>query len=62
MAKLSAKKAAIDAELLDPAIYEAANKDRLKTLVADQAFAARDLEALEMEWLEIQEQLEALAA
>jgi ATP-binding cassette subfamily F protein 3 len=61
MAKLSAKKAAIDAELLDPAIYEAANKDRLKTLVADQAFAARDLEALEMEWLEIQEQLEALA-
>ena len=60
MAKLSARKAAIDAELLDPAIYEAANKDRLKTLVADQAFAARDLEALEMEWLEIQEQLEAL--
>ena len=62
MAKLSAKKAAIDAELLDPAIYEAANKDRLKTLVADQAFAARDLEALEMEWLELQEQLEALTA
>ncbi len=62
MAKLSAKKAAIDAELLDPAIYEAANKDRLKTLVADQAFAVRDLEALEMEWLEIQEQLEALTA
>ncbi|MGF6273090.1 ATP-binding cassette subfamily F protein 3 [Massilia sp. UYP11] len=60
MTKLSAKKAAIDAELLDPAIYEAANKDRLKTLVADQAFAARDLEALEAEWLEIQEQLEAL--
>ncbi|MDY0977470.1 ATP-binding cassette domain-containing protein [Massilia sp. CFBP9012] len=60
MAKLSAKKATIDAELLDPAIYEAENKDRLKTLVADQAFAARDLGALEMEWLEIQEQLEAL--
>ena len=34
----------------------------LVTLVADQAFAARDLEALEMEWLEIQEQLEALTA
>jgi len=61
IAKLSAKKAAIDAELLDPAIYDAANKDRLKTLVADQAFAVRDLEALEMEWLEVQEQLEALA-
>jgi len=62
MTKLNAKKAVIDAELLDPAIYEAGNKDRLKTLVADQAFAVRDLEALEMEWLEVQEQLEALAA
>jgi len=60
MAKLSARKAAIDAELLDPAVYDAANKDRLKTLVADQAFAVRDLEAFEMEWLELQEQLEAL--
>ncbi|WP_137173480.1 ATP-binding cassette domain-containing protein [Massilia sp. HP4] len=62
MAKLNTKKAAIDAELLDPAIYEAASKERLKTLVADQAFAVRDLEALEMEWLEVQEQLEALTA
>jgi ATP-binding cassette subfamily F protein 3 len=62
MAKLNAKKAGIDAELLDPAIYEAHNKERLKTLVADQAFAARDLEQLEGEWLELQEQLEGLAA
>ena len=61
IAKLSARKADIDAQLLDPAVYEAGNKDRLKTLVADQAFAVRDLEALEMEWLELQEQLEALA-
>jgi len=61
IAKLSAKKADIDAQLLDPAVYEAGNKDRLKTLVADQAFAVRDLETLEMEWLELQEQLEALA-
>ncbi|MCD2518618.1 ATP-binding cassette domain-containing protein [Massilia sp. G4R7] len=62
MAKLNAKKAEIDAQLLEPAIYEAENKDKLKTLVADQAFASRDLEALEMEWLELQEQLEGLAA
>jgi len=61
IAKLGARKADIDAQLLDPAVYEAGNKDRLKTLVADQAFAVRDLEALEMEWLELQEQLEALA-
>ena len=62
MAKLNAKKAEIDAALLEPEIYEAGNKERLKTLVADQAFAVRDLEALEMEWLELQEQLEGLAA
>jgi ATP-binding cassette subfamily F protein 3 len=61
MAKLQARKATIDAALLDPAIYDAQNKDRLKTLVADQAFVARDLETFEMEWLELQEQLEALA-
>ncbi|SFC12640.1 ATP-binding cassette domain-containing protein [Massilia yuzhufengensis] len=62
MAKLQAKKAGIDAELLDPAVYEADKKDRLKTLVADQAFVTRDLEQLEVEWLELQEQLEGLAA
>ncbi|OON62219.1 ABC transporter [Massilia sp. KIM] len=62
MAKLNAKKAEIDAQLLDPVIYEAGNKDKLKTLVADQAFASRDLEQLEVEWLELQEQLEGLAA
>ena len=61
MAKLQAKKATIDAALLDPTIYDAQNKDRLKTLVADQAFVARDLETLELEWLTLQEQLEALA-
>ncbi|MCA1855104.1 ATP-binding cassette domain-containing protein [Massilia oculi] len=62
MAKLNAKKTDIDAQLLDPAIYEAGNKEKLKTLVADQAFASRDLEQLESEWLELQEQLEGLAA
>jgi ATP-binding cassette subfamily F protein 3 len=62
MAKLSAKKADIDAKLLDPAIYEAGRKEELKNLVADQAFCSRDLEQLEGEWLELHEQLEALAA
>jgi ATP-binding cassette subfamily F protein 3 len=62
MAKLNAKKAEIDAQLLEPSVYEAENKDKLKTLVADQAFASRDLEQLESEWLELQEQLEGLAA
>jgi ATP-binding cassette, subfamily F, member 3 len=61
MAKLNAKKAQVDAKLLDPAIYEADKKDELKALVADQAFCTRDLEQLEGEWLELQEQLEGLA-
>jgi ATP-binding cassette subfamily F protein 3 len=62
MAKLNAKKADVDAKLLDPAIYESDRKDELKNLVADQAFCSRDLEQLEGEWLELQEQLEGLAA
>ena len=62
MAKLNTKKAGIDAELLDPAIYGAEHKERLKTLVADQAFAVRDLAQLESEWMTLQEQLEGLAA
>lgn len=62
MAKLNAKKAEIDARLLEPAIYEANKKDELKNLVADQAFCVRDLGTLENEWLELQEQLEGLAA
>ena len=62
MAKLNTRKAGIDAELLDPAIYGAEHKDRLKTLVADQAFAVRDLAQLESEWMTLQEQLEGLAA
>ncbi|GAB3416477.1 ATP-binding cassette domain-containing protein [Massilia agilis] len=62
MAKLNAKKADVDARLLDPGIYEADKKDELKNLVADQAFCSRDLEQLEGEWLELQEQLEGLTA
>ncbi|MFL6674250.1 MAG: ATP-binding cassette domain-containing protein [Massilia sp.] len=62
MAKLNAKKAGIDAKLLEPSVYDAANKDELKNLVADQAFCVRDLGQLENEWLELQEQLEGLAA
>ena len=62
MAKLNAKKAEVDAKLLDPEIYDAARKDELKNLVADQAFCTRDLEQLEGEWLELQEQLEGIAA
>jgi len=62
IAKRTAQKAETDAALADPAIYEAANKPKLKQLLADQSFYTKDLEKLEAEWLELQEQLEALAA
>jgi len=62
MAKLAAQKTAIDARLADPAIYGDANKDALKALIVDQAFAARELAQLESEWLELHQQLEQTAA
>ena len=62
MAQRSEQKATIDAALADPAIYEAENKPKLKTLLADQVECSKELEQLEGEWLELQEQLEALAA
>jgi ATP-binding cassette subfamily F protein 3 len=62
MSKRSTQKSDIDAALADPAIYDAENKPKLKTLLADQVECARELEALEGEWLELHEQLEALAA
>jgi ATP-binding cassette subfamily F protein 3 len=62
MSKRSSQKSDIDAALADPAVYDAENKPKLKTLLADQVECARELEALEGEWLELHEQLEALAA
>jgi len=62
MAKLAAQKTAIDARLADPAIYGDANKDALKALIVDQAFAARELAQVESEWLELHQQLEQTAA
>ena len=60
MEAASERKAALDARLADPDVYEAGNKEALKTLLADQAACAQALEALEMEWLEQQEALETV--
>ena len=56
------RKAALDARLADPAVYEAGNKEALRTLLADQAACALALEQLEMEWLEQHEALETVQA
>ncbi|WP_136417350.1 ATP-binding cassette domain-containing protein [Herbaspirillum sp. ST 5-3] len=60
MAKLNARKAAVDGKLADPAIYDDANKEQLKALILDQAYLAKELEQLETEWLEQHEALEQL--
>jgi ATP-binding cassette subfamily F protein 3 len=61
IAKRAAQKADVDAALGESSIYDAANKAKLKQLLADQSFFTKDLGQLEAEWLELQEQLEALA-
>ena len=62
MAKLNARKAAIDGQLADQAIYGEAKKDALKALLVDQAYVVRELSQLETEWLELHDQLEQLEA
>ncbi|NHZ95515.1 ATP-binding cassette domain-containing protein [Massilia sp. CCM 8734] len=62
IAKRNEQKTDVDAKLGEASIYEAANKAKLKTLLADQSFYKKDLAQLEAEWMELQEQLEGLAA
>ena len=58
IAKRNAQKAAVDAKLAEPEIYDQTKKKELKSLLTDQAFYAKELEQLEVEWLEQQEALE----
>jgi ATP-binding cassette subfamily F protein 3 len=60
MAKLNARKAAIEGELADPAVHAESNRETLKALILDQAYVERELSQLEAEWLGLQEQLEQL--
>jgi ATP-binding cassette subfamily F protein 3 len=62
IAKRNEQKADVDGKLGESSIYDAANKAKLKQLLADQSFYKKDLAELEGQWLELQEQLEALAA
>ncbi|AKZ63222.1 ABC transporter [Herbaspirillum hiltneri N3] len=62
IAKCNEKKTAIDARLAAPDIYDAANKEELKKLIADQAYCSKELEQLEEDWLGQQEALEQLVA
>jgi ATP-binding cassette subfamily F protein 3 len=50
MAKLNERKAAIEAKLGDPAIYQ--DQAAVKALLLDQAYVAKELGQIEAEWLE----------
>lgn len=49
-------------QLADITIYEADNKQRLQQLLADESTFQIDMEALEMQWFELEEQLNELEA
>ena len=59
MAKLQKQLETIEEALSESTIYEADNKTRLKQLIIDQGSLKSQLEALETEWFELSEQLEA---
>jgi ATP-binding cassette subfamily F protein 3 len=56
MAKVNARKSALDAQLADPALYQ--DRARLDPLLLDQAYLAKELETLEGEWLQKTAELE----
>ncbi|GAB5415512.1 MAG: ATP-binding cassette domain-containing protein [Congregibacter sp.] len=58
--KQQAALAEVDLALADNALYEPAEKARLNELLQQQGVLRREIETLESEWLEQQEQLEAL--
>jgi ATP-binding cassette, subfamily F, member 3 len=60
LAKANEKKAAIAKQLENADIYNDANKEKLKTLLLDQAYIIKELEQIEADWLEQQEFLEAV--
>jgi len=62
MAKCNARKSDLEAQLAEESIYDAANKEALKQLLADQAWCTKELAELETEWLEQQEALEQILA
>ncbi len=62
MEKLAAEVSSAEIQLSDPAIYEADNKARLNEQLKRQGDAKSTLEEVEMEWMELQEELEAMEA
>ena len=60
--KLHGEQTRLSSELSDPALYEDANKNRLKEALLRKAQLDKEVEDIEGEWLETQEALETLAS
>ncbi|MDO9954977.1 ABC transporter ATP-binding protein [Glaesserella parasuis] len=58
--KLTASLTTLEETLASPEIYDAENKAKLTDILAKQVATKKQLEEVEMEWLEVQEQLEVL--
>ena len=62
LAAANQEHAEVESALGDPGIYEAANKDRLKQLLARQAGCQQRIDELEEAWLTAHEELDSLQA
>lgn len=58
--KLQEKLAKVETALADPAIYDTAQRDRLKALLSQQAELTQSVNATEEDWMMVLEELEAL--
>ncbi|MDP2431154.1 MAG: ATP-binding cassette domain-containing protein [Pseudomonadota bacterium] len=62
MERRNARRAELETLLTDPALYGEARKEDLKARLFEQATLVKELEQLEVEWLEQQEVLEGMGA
>ena len=60
--KLNAERAALNAKLADPSSYSDRSADLMRQMSLDEAYLAREIAALEEEWLERQNALEQIGA
>ncbi len=62
MARLEARRDELDAKVADPTLYDDARRDERITVLAEHGEVQKRLGDIELEWLELQESLEALQA
>jgi ATP-binding cassette subfamily F protein 3 len=60
LAKVNTRKSALDVRLADPTLYEGGDREALKGLLLDQAYAGQEIAQLEAEWLDFQTRREAI--